>query len=210
MMPDPKVKTRSDTPSRQDPDEVRRDRQRLKRLALGEVAAHEELYDIHAKRLFGLALWLTRRSEDAEEVVQTVMVKLAGRGQELLSIRMPAAYLVSMARREALDIVTRRGSHREEPWDESLFEESGSHRDGASPLDALQALPREDAIAVETALSALPPEQREVVYLHVYEGWSFREIGEAIAVPTFTAASRYRLALERLREQLGEQAKEIR
>ena len=54
------------------------------------------------------------------------------------------------------------------------------------------------------ALTALPEMQREIVVLHVFNGFSFREIGNITRVSTFTAASRYRLAIDRLRLLLGE------
>ena len=53
------------------------------------------------------------------------------------------------------------------------------------------------------ALDQLPPEQREVVVLHVTSGFSFREIGGMTGVSLFTAAARYRLALSKLRATLG-------
>jgi len=52
------------------------------------------------------------------------------------------------------------------------------------------------------ALGALPVAQREVIVLHLAQGFTFREIGRIASVPTFTAASRYRLGLERLRRTL--------
>ena len=47
-----------------------------------------------------------------------------------------------------------------------------------------------------------PAQQREIVYLHVFDGCSFSEAGRAVGIPTFTAASRYRYALQKLREIL--------
>ncbi len=56
------------------------------------------------------------------------------------------------------------------------------------------------------ALDDLPAEQREVVVLHLVEGFSFREIGRLTGVSLFTAAGRYRLAVARLRKSLGKAA----
>jgi len=60
----------------------------------------------------------------------------------------------------------------------------------------------EMALAVQGALLVLPSEQREVVVLHIWGGWSFGEIAALIQVPPDTAASRYRYALSKLRELL--------
>jgi DNA-directed RNA polymerase specialized sigma24 family protein len=59
------------------------------------------------------------------------------------------------------------------------------------------------AIDVRRALLALPEEQREAVVLHLFDGSSFREIGAMTNVSTSTAASRYRLRIERLRRIIG-------
>ena len=58
-------------------------------------------------------------------------------------------------------------------------------------------------LMIDQALRRLPAEQREVLYLKVYEGMTFQEIAVAIGEPLNTVASRYRYALEKLRTQLG-------
>jgi DNA-directed RNA polymerase specialized sigma24 family protein len=67
-----------------------------------------------------------------------------------------------------------------------------------------------ESIDVARALDALPSEQREVVTLHVVEGFSFREIGGLTGVSMFTAAARYRLAIGKLREALVPNASEAK
>ena len=49
----------------------------------------------------------------------------------------------------------------------------------------------------------LPAEQREVVFLKIYEGLTFKEIGSVCGVSANTAASRYRYGIEKLREAAG-------
>ncbi len=49
----------------------------------------------------------------------------------------------------------------------------------------------------------LPEEQKEVIYLKVFDGLTFREIGSVCGVSANTAASRYRYGIEKLRETAG-------
>lgn len=70
----------------------------------------------------------------------------------------------------------------------------------ASVLVAPASTP--ESIDLLRALDDLPDEQREVVVLHVVDGFSFREVGRMTGVSLFTAAGRYRLAMARLRRQL--------
>ena len=60
----------------------------------------------------------------------------------------------------------------------------------------------EERLALEGALKSLPPEQREVVHMHVYEGLTFREIADATGESINTIASRHRYALAKLRQTL--------
>ena len=55
-------------------------------------------------------------------------------------------------------------------------------------------------------MAKLTPEQREVVYLRHFCDLTFSEIGKMLGISLFTAASRHRLALNRLRRCMGVEA----
>ena len=156
----------------------------------GDREALGELYDAHADALFGHALVLTRRREDAEDLVQDVFVKLADRGVALLGIRGPGAYLHRMLRTAFID----RERHRA-----VAAESSTREPDGVSEGYFVEA----DRMAIEAAVRRLPIEQREVVLLHVIEGLTFREVAARTGAAMWTVASRYRLGINRLRAMLG-------
>jgi len=59
-------------------------------------------------------------------------------------------------------------------------------------------------VMLQEALMLLPDEQREVVHLKIHMNMTFAEIGQLTNVPLDTAASRYRYALEKLREMLSD------
>ncbi len=56
---------------------------------------------------------------------------------------------------------------------------------------------------VADAIGELPPDQREAVVMHLYNGLTFQQSAEALGVPLQTMASRYRRALATLRDQLA-------
>jgi len=174
------------------PGDARRDRGLLRRVADGDSQALAELYDLHAERLHFHALSLSRRVQDAEDTVQAVFVKLAGMGAELLSIRNPAAYLHKMARTRALE--TLRGVERRAELPLAT---------GALLVSDLSGCSAAEASLLAQRIAELPAEQRECLVLHIYGGFTFREIGRIAGVSGFTAASRYRLALARLRKECG-------
>jgi RNA polymerase sigma-70 factor (ECF subfamily) len=162
-------------------------------LADGRVAALEPLYDALADEVHALALWRTGSASDAADVLQGVFVKLAEARGALRRVRDPRAYVRTMAHRAAVDVHRRRSRRAEDPLE-------------ALPLlEAEPAAPerRVDAERVSALLLQLPAEQREALYLRVHAGCTHAEVGRATGVPTFTAASRCRLALRRLRELMG-------
>jgi RNA polymerase sigma-70 factor (ECF subfamily) len=159
-------------------------------LAAGELDALEVIYDGCAGDLFGLALWRTGSREDSADVLQEVFVCLAGRGSKLRRVRDPRAYLLAMAHSAAVDVLRRR---------KVTVEAGDAVLEPVLPDPGTAA----DAARASRLLLGLPPAQREAVYLRHFAGLSFAEIGEVTGAPTFTAASRYRLGIGRLRKLMG-------
>ncbi len=169
----------------------------LRRLFAGLVArrggALEGIYRTTADELYGLALWRCGSPADAADAVQDVFVRLARGTAALAEARDPLSYLRRMTHRAAIDLYRKRTRRPEEPLEAVRFVEA----EEASPERKL------DAEQVSRRLTELPPAQREAIYLRHFTGCSFAEIGRATGVPTFTAASRYRLGMRRLRRLTG-------
>ena len=60
-----------------------------------------------------------------------------------------------------------------------------------------------DAARAASIIRRLSPRQCEAVFLRHFVGLTFAQIGDVTGVPTFTAASRYRLGMGRLRKLMG-------
>jgi RNA polymerase sigma-70 factor (ECF subfamily) len=164
----------------------------LARLAGGDLSALDPIYDACASEIFATAHWRTGSATDAEDCVQDVFVKLASSPAIAAGIRHARRYLMTMAHRAAVDRMrTRRPSVA---LDNAPLLEARS-------LDPDRVL---DASRATQSLSELPDAQREAIYLHHFAGLSFRELARVTGVPTFTAASRYRLGIAHLRASLGE------
>jgi len=161
-------------------------------LAEGRLAALDVLYDLASADVYRLALWRTGSREDAEDVVQDVFVRVAEQGPRLASVRHPKRWLLTVAHRRAVDLARRRRRRESESVE------------GIPYLVATGADPDR---AVETAqisrhINRLPAKQREVLLLRHFADCTFADIGRIIGVPTFTAASRHRLAVAKLRRLL--------
>ncbi len=161
----------------------------LNALASDDLDALGPLYERLAPSVYRLALWRLGSEDAAGDVVQDVFVRLAERRGKLQNVRRPTAYVLSVAHHCAIDAAKRRSFER-----------------ALDPLvePALPASDRAgDAAACTKALRALPALHREVVYLKYFEDMTFAQIGLTLGISTFTAASRFRLAIKRLRRLMG-------
>ena len=151
------------------------------------TAAHvTELYQKHGDALAAYACCCGLDFAAAEDAVQQVFLKLLRR--DTPTPRMPVAYLYRAVRNASLNLRRNRRFETDPVEPEKWFV-----RDRGAP---------EEILALQTALRELPEEQREVVFLRVWSGLTLQEIADATNVPMNTMASRYRYALQKLRERL--------
>jgi len=155
----------------------------------------ERLYDDHAQALFAYLLNFTRDEQDTREVLQEIFVKLARRPDVLEAARDERAFLIRLAHNTAIDLMRRRGARDKHHAKFGL--------EHISPF-AASADPDEAAFRNElaAALGELPPEQRAVLHLKLWEGLTFEQIAATLDIPPNTAASRYRYGLDKLRDLL--------
>jgi len=154
------------------------------------------LYDEYGAALYRYALILLADAGAAEDAVQQVFSALLQPGRAPLE--QPDHYLRRAVRNECYSILRRRTVDQERA---GFGSPPASSTPLLEPLDPAAA-PVEERLALEAGLRSLPPEQRDVIYLHVYEGRTFREIAEASDESINTIASRYRYALSRLKAWL--------
>jgi RNA polymerase sigma-70 factor, ECF subfamily len=163
----------------------------------------ERLYDDHAQSLFAYLLNLTRNETDTHDLLQELFLKLANRPELLNGVRDERAFFLWLAHNLAIDLMRRRAT-REKNY-ATLASESAA-------LFALALDPDEQAFRerLSAALAELPPDQRAVVHLKLWEGLTFEAISEALEIPPNTAASRYRYGIDKLRERLRPLYEEIK
>ncbi|MDD5348884.1 MAG: RNA polymerase sigma factor [Chthoniobacteraceae bacterium] len=154
----------------------------------------ERLYDAHAAALFAWVLSITQNESDCRDVLQEVFARIAIRPGLLAGVRDERAFLLRLAKNTAFDLRRRRSAR--EKYHAALAGETPLFQESPNPDEA--AFRR----ALSEALAGLPPEQRAVVHLKLWEEATFEEIAEILGIPANTAASRYRYALDKLRARL--------
>jgi RNA polymerase sigma-70 factor, ECF subfamily len=155
----------------------------------------EQLYDEHAPALFRFLLNLTRDEADTRDALQEVFRRLAAHPDLLHHARDPRAFLLRLAHNLAVDLMRRREVRRRS---HAALAQEPLHLFADTP-DPDEAALRD---ALESALGDLPPDQRAVVHLKLWEGLTFDAIARLLDLPHNTAASRYRYGMDKLRTRL--------
>ena len=166
---------------------------RLNGPAAGQPREHwiAQAYDALGPSLYRYALMILADPGLAEDAVQQAFTRLLSRGR-VDDVASAKAFLRVIVRNEAYRLLAaRRPTQTLEQADVHLLEPAD---------DSVER--QEEQRQLEQALRQLPPDQREVVHLKVYEQLSFAEIAQLLAIPLNTAASRYRYAIAHLREFL--------
>jgi RNA polymerase sigma-70 factor (ECF subfamily) len=174
------------------PDETRADVALLERMMARDQRALAELYDRHARLLFGLLLRILRSRSDAEEVLQEVFVQAWTRTDTYnVSLGSPAGGLNGIARNRAIDRL-RNNAVRSRTAEQ------------APPPPAVET-PEARAAATERqrdvsrALASLPLEQRELIEHAYFEGLTQSELADRFKLPLGTVKTRVRTGLSTLR-----------
>lgn len=174
------------------------DRAALLRIADGELAALEDLYDRYKTMAYSIAYRITNDASLAEDVVQDAFLGawrnaaryIEGRG----SVK---TWLLSIVHHRAIDAIRRRRPTTDLP-------------DGETALPSALTLPdiwaevsvRLDADLVRSAMAALSDVQREAIELAYFGGLTQGEIAERTGTPLGTVKSRMRLGLLAMRRAL--------
>ena len=163
----------------------------------------QRLYDEHAQALFAFLLNFTRDEDDTRDLLQEIFTRIARQPDLLRGAREERAFLIRLAHNAAVDLMRRRGTRQK--YQDQLAEELPTiFATGDNPDEA------EFRQSLSRALAELPPEQRAVVHLKLWENQTFEQIAEILEISPNTAASRYRYGLDKLRERLRPLYEEIK
>jgi RNA polymerase sigma-70 factor (ECF subfamily) len=174
------------------------DRAALARIATGELAALEQLYDRYKTMAYSIAYRITNDATLAEDVVQDAFLGawrnaaryVEGRG----SVK---TWLLSIVHHRAIDAIRRRRPTSELPEVDAALPDALTLPDVWAEVSASL-----DSATVREALVALSDVQREALELAYFGGLTQQEIAERTGTPLGTVKSRMRLGLLAMRRAL--------
>ena len=165
------------------------------RLAEGDSAALEEIYNATRVKLFGICFRILGDRKEAEDALQDVYVNLWQRADRYDPDRAsPISWLATFAGNRAVDLLR-----------------TGKVRGGAVPVEEANPLPDEaplaDALLVDaeqkaqihTCLSTLDDKVRDHIRSAFFDGYTYAQLAEAADVPLGTMKSWIRRGLQKLR-----------
>ncbi len=157
-------------------------------------AAFGRLFDHFAPRLKAVIMRSGTSSGQAEEIVQDVMLTIWRKAAQFDPERAQvSAWVYQIARNRQIDVLRKENR----PVPEELGYEPEGEPDAARVLSVEQ-----EAGHLRQALSALTPEQRQVIEQVYFGEMTHQDIGQITGLPLGTIKSRIRLGLERLRHEL--------
>ena len=164
-----------------------------RRFAAGDRAALADVYDTYARMAWAAAMRVLHDRALAEDAVTEAFLRAWAACHQYDPSRPLAPWLYTITRRAAIDVQRKelrptRGGH--EPERDVVVE--------APDIDQAWL-----AWEVQSALATLPEEERVVVQLAHYGGYTHREIAERLAVPIGTVKSRSHRAHRRLAGRLA-------
>ena len=166
----------------------------------GDARAFEIVFDRHADAAFSLAYRMCGRRNTAEDVVQEAFVSLwrsgaaydRGRG----SVR---SWVLGVVRNRAIDLFRRESVRTGRDVNaEGLVEAMPAPDDTARQVEH-----RDEAGQIREALQELPADQRQVIELAYFGGFSHSQIASMLELAPGTVKGRMRLGLTKLRIALG-------
>jgi RNA polymerase sigma-70 factor (ECF subfamily) len=164
------------------------------RLALGA------LYDRYGRRVFALSARMLNDPQSSEEVTQDVFMSVwrrvtsykPGRGKF-------TTWLFSIAHNRTIDELRKRMRDRSRD-NQNIDDHINIKEETALPVE--QVIAQSEFEMVKQAMQGLPAEQRRVVEMSYFGGYTQVEISEMTGQPLGTVKTRMRLALRKLREAL--------
>lgn len=146
-----------------------------------------EVYRLVGSSLFGTALRMLRRPEEAEEVVQETIVRLYEKAADIQAGNL-RSWLHRVTVNQCLDRLKAKGRNTEE-----LPMDLPSSTSSPSPVDRLD---------LSRAVAQLPDQARKIFLLHDLEGYKHREVAVALDISEGTSKSQLFRAREMLRRFL--------
>jgi RNA polymerase sigma-70 factor (ECF subfamily) len=160
--------------------------------------ALKELYSRYSRSLRALIGSVVHEESEADDVLQESFLQIWREAHHYSpKAGKPLGWVITIARRRAIDRVRRRDSYRraKQRFEDATKPQAQTRRTGGTEAEVAQSDLRK---FLGRQMEALPPVQREAVELAYFRGMSQREIATTTNTPLGTVKTRLQLGLRKL------------
>jgi len=165
----------------------------------GDYGSFKKLFHGYYDGLYGYGLKLSNDHNLVKDTIQNLFITIWERRDDLDHIESPNVYLYVSLRREIFKKRKKRDRRREIA--EEAEDDFHIHF-GTEELMIKNELKKEQKEKLESALSQLSNKEKEVLYLHYYNGMSYSEIEEILSINRQSVRNYMYRAMETLRAVL--------
>lgn len=169
--------------------------EQLRSISKGDKSALAALYQCAKTPIYTYALSVVKSRQDAEDVLQDVLLEIWRSASAYKSLGKPMAWIITITRNKCFMKLRQRAFTSELPYDPEALSETVA--DGMN---------LEDRIVIKSCLEELSDDEREIVILHAVSGLKHKEIAEILKIPLSTVLSKYNRAIKKLRQTLQNSA----
>ena len=159
------------------------------RIADKDTNAIHELYDSINKNVYAYSLSILKNHDDALEVMQDTFITIYNNADKYENQDKPMAWILTITKN--LSYMKLRKSKVMSDIDDLVFASNDNH---------------DDKLLVKYLLDKLTKEEREIVILHVVNGFKFHEIAKLLNLKLPTTLSKYHRAIKRIKEIVKEES----
>ncbi len=180
----------------------------------GERKSFDILFERFQSQIYNFVKKQVRDQETAEDITQEVFLRLFKAAKNFDPSKKFSSYLYKIAVNEIRRHYQRIAGEQAYSLNEPLTDYDDTRERGeivadenASPEEGLYR--RLNSAYLQSLIDKLPPEQRMVVLLKVYQGLTFEEIARIMDKPLSTVLSRMRYAVQKLRKWMIYEESEV-
>jgi RNA polymerase sigma-70 factor, ECF subfamily len=187
---------------------VMSDEQIVQRALSGDADAFGEIVQRWERRIFALAFGMLGREEDARDATQETFFAAFRNLRNFRGEAKVSSWLHRIAINQCITRQRRAKVRGETALEDETSSEVATFLTPANQSPAQAVESRERTKIVRRAVTALPPELREVIVMKEFEDLTFQEIADVLDLPLSTVKSRLYTALRQLRMRLERQGAE--
>jgi len=177
----------------------------MQRTAAGDMAAFEQLVEVHQRRVVGTVAKMIGDDQDAEDIAQQVFLRVWKSAANYRPSAKFTTWLFTITRNLVFNELRRRKRHPTDSIDaeENAHHPSKSVRETETGNPDRAFLQREMQEAIQAAIDELPEPQRLAIVLRRYEDLPYEEIAEVLNLSVSAVKSLLFRARSQLRTSLA-------